>query len=433
MPNLYYAVTGAPGDKASGSSAAIRAEFALIAAAFDKMPVLAGNANRPVGVNATADAFVALTAFEGVAIGAVSPSSGRFTTLAAMLPVNFSQTLGVGGSVTAGGFVGPLTGNVAGDVVGNTAGLHTGNVNGDVTGNLFGNATTATNANSATNATNANTANSAGAVPWTGVIGRPTGLSQFTNDVGYITTAGAASASGLTGTTMAANVTASSLTSLGALSSLTTSGAATFNSTATFAGVVSSGNQFVSSLPTTSVIATASALTGGIVVQSNGAVGAAAYMSFHRPGSYAIHLGLDTDNVLKIGGYSMSPVSYPLIHAGNVAAYAPSPTGVGASGTWAVNISGTAAAATIANAVASFPNRVDANAYPVVWSNGTSTSPAYSCAAVTIQSDIGRLVAASLVATGRVFGNGAGQGLGAIIVSTAAPSGGQVGDIWFRY
>lgn len=432
MPNLYYAVTGAPGNKASGSSAAIRAEFALIAAAFDKMPVLAGNANRPVGVNATADAFVALTAFEGVAIGAVSPSSGRFTTLAAMLPVNFSQTLGVGGSVTAGGFVGPLTGNVAGDVVGNTAGLHTGNVNGNVTGNLFGNATTATNANSATNATSANTANSAAAVPWTGVIGRPTGLSQFTNDVGYITTAGAASASGLTGTTMAANVTASSLTSLGALSSLT-SGAATFNSTATFAGVVSSNSQFFSNLPTTSVIATASALTGGIVVQSNGAVGSAAYMSFHRPGAYAVHFGLDTDNVIKIGGYSMGAASYPLVHAGNVAAYAPSLTGVGASGTWAVNISGTAAVATIANAVACFPNRVDANPYPVVWTNGSGTSPSYSCAAVTIQSDIGRLVASSLVATGRVFGNGAGLGLGSIYLSTAAPSGGNIGDIWFRY
>ena len=432
MPNLYYAVTGAPGNKASGASAAIRAEFALIAAAFDKMPVLAGNANRPVGVNAAADGFVALTAFEGVAIGAVTPATGRFTTLAATLPVNFAQTLGVGGSVTAGGFIGPLTGNVAGDVIGNTAGVHTGNVTGNVTGALFGNANTATNANFAINATNANIANSALAVPWTGVTGRPTGLSQFTNDVGFITTAGAASASGLIGTTMAANVVASSLTSLGVLSSLT-SGAATFNSTASFAGIVSSASQIVAILPAASTIAAATTLSGGIVVQSNGAVGAAAYMSFHRPGAYLIHMGLDTDNVLKVGGFSMGAVSQALVHAGNVAAYAPSPTGVGASGTWAVNISGTASNATFANAVAAFPNRVDANAYQVVWSNGLSTSPAYSCAAVTIQSDIGRLVAASLVATGRVFGNGAGQGLGSITVSTAAPSGGQMGDLWFRY
>ena len=432
MPNLYYAVTGAPGNKASGASAAIRAEFALIAAAFDKMPVLAGNANRPVGVNAAADAFVALTAFEGVAIGAVTPSTGKFTTLAATLPVSFAQTLGVGGSVTAGGFVGPLTGNVAGDVIGNTAGVHTGNVNGNVTGSLFGNATTATNANSATNATSANTALSAAAVPWTGVTGRPTGLSQFTNDVGYITTAGAAAASGLTGTTMAANVVASSLTSLGVLSSLT-SGAATFNSTASFAGSVTSNLQLVAMLPTTSTIAASAGYSGGFMVQSNGTVGAASYMTFHRPGVYAIHMGLDTDNVLKVGGFSMGAVSQALVHAGNVATYAPSPTGVGASGTWAVNISGTAAVATNANAVTSYTNRVDGNAYPVVWNDGGATSPNYSCAAVTIQSSTGRLVASSLVATGRVFGNGAGQGLGSITVSTAAPSGGQGGDIWFRY
>lgn len=33
----------------------------------------------------------------------------------------------------------------------------------------------------------------------------------------------------------------------------------------------------------------------------------------------------------------------------------------------------------------------------------------------------------------RVFGNGAGQGLGAITVSTAGPSGGRTGDIWIQY
>ena len=60
------------------------------------------------------------------------------------------------------------------------------------------NATNATNANYATSAGNAQTANlatnannatnagTAGSVAWTGVVGRPTNVSQFTNDAGYI-------------------------------------------------------------------------------------------------------------------------------------------------------------------------------------------------------------------------------------------------------
>ena len=54
------------------------------------------------------------------------------------------------------------------------------------------------------------------AAPWTGITGRPTNVSAFTNDAGYVTSVGAAAAGALTGTTMAANVTASSLLSVGA-------------------------------------------------------------------------------------------------------------------------------------------------------------------------------------------------------------------------
>lgn len=51
------------------------------------------------------------------------------------------------------------------------------------------NATNATNAGYATNAGNASTATTAGSVPWTGVSNRPTNVSQFVNDAGYITLA----------------------------------------------------------------------------------------------------------------------------------------------------------------------------------------------------------------------------------------------------
>jgi len=52
-----------------------------------------------------------------------------------------------------------------------------------------------------------------------------------------------------------------------------------------------------------------------------------AFMSFHRSGSYAINMGLDSDNVLRIGGWSASAnrfqmdMSGNLTMAGNVTAY----------------------------------------------------------------------------------------------------------------
>ena len=44
--------------------------------------------------------------------------------------------------------------------------------------------------------------------------------------------------------------------------------------------------------------------------------GNAAYMIFHRPGRYAVRFGLDTDNHLKVGGWSMGSVSYPIMMSG---------------------------------------------------------------------------------------------------------------------
>lgn len=61
-------------------------------------------------------------------------------------------------------------------------------VNG-VTPNEQGNVsiTSVANANHATTADSATHADSAGSVAWTNVSGRPTNVSQFTNDSGYIT------------------------------------------------------------------------------------------------------------------------------------------------------------------------------------------------------------------------------------------------------
>lgn len=51
----------------------------------------------------------------------------------------------------------------------------------------------------------------------------------------------------------------------------------------------------------------------------------AAFMSFHRPGAFAAHFGIDTDNKLKIGGWSWGATSHAIYHEG----YKPTKTDVG--------------------------------------------------------------------------------------------------------
>ena len=41
--------------------------------------------------------------------------------------------------------------------------------------------------------------------------------------------------------------------------------------------------------------------------------GGAAFMTFHRPGAFATYLGLDTDNVIKVGGWSNGAASYRVL------------------------------------------------------------------------------------------------------------------------
>lgn len=62
MSNVFYVPTGNPGTATPGASAPIRAEFQLIAAAFDLFPALAGGPGRAVIVN---DSGTALTLTDG--------------------------------------------------------------------------------------------------------------------------------------------------------------------------------------------------------------------------------------------------------------------------------------------------------------------------------------------------------------------------------
>jgi len=62
-------------------------------------------------------------------------------------------------------------------------------------------------------------------------------------------------------------------------------------------------------------LATATSNLGEIEVRGNG--NGAAMMTFHRPNSRAVYFGLDTDNSLKIGGWSLGATAYTMWHSGN--------------------------------------------------------------------------------------------------------------------
>jgi hypothetical protein len=53
---------------------------------------------------------------------------------------------------------------------------------------------------------------------------------------------------------------------------------------------------------------------------NSGSIGPA-LMAFHRPGQYAVYFGVDTDNKLKIGGWSLLAIKHEVLHSGNVSSY----------------------------------------------------------------------------------------------------------------
>jgi hypothetical protein len=124
---------------------------------------------------------------------------------------------------------------------------------------------------------------------WTNVTGRPTALSSFTNDSGYITSSG----------------TAGNVTSI----SSAVGSAYTWTATQQFTG---NGNTTTASLI-------------GLQVYSTGGNGAV--MVFNRNANYNVNMGLDSDNVIRIGGGSASSnrlqidMSGNLTMAGNITAF----------------------------------------------------------------------------------------------------------------
>lgn len=71
-------------------------------------------------------------------------------------------------------------------------------------------------------------------------------------------------------------------------------------------------------LPASATIASSSGSTGGaeILSQGTGATAGASYVTFHRNSTFAAHFGIDTDNALKLGGWTLGAVSYKIFHEG---------------------------------------------------------------------------------------------------------------------
>jgi hypothetical protein len=61
-----------------------------------------------------------------------------------------------------------------------------------------------------------------------------------------------------------------------------------------------------------------SATGSAAIIQSPNNAGAAAFISFNRLGVFAANFGIDTDNFLKVGGWSMGGAAYKIMHEGLV-------------------------------------------------------------------------------------------------------------------
>lgn len=260
-------------------------------------------------------------AFDGAADITVSGGGGvsdagdlTGTTLApnvvtsSLTSVGTLGSLAVTGAVTAGSFVGPLTGNVTGNVTGSS---------GSTTGN-------------AATATKLATARTINGVPFDGSA-----------NITIATGGGVSDAGDLTGTTLAANVVHSSLTDVGTLTSLAVTGDVVAGGdvdandfvlvggapgggggTAAEIEVSDHGSVLTSALTSlnfTGAGVTLSAVSGAVTVDITGAVTSV----FGRTGAV----------VATSGDYTAAQVG------------APSLSGVGATGTWPIAISGNAATA----------------------------------------------------------------------------------------
>ncbi len=97
MSNDYFTATGNPGTRSQGSSAVMRAQFADIEEAFDKLPDLTANANRAVVVN---PGSTGLTVTAGTLSLTANLTISATTSITAALTVPVALTTAGTGPIT---------------------------------------------------------------------------------------------------------------------------------------------------------------------------------------------------------------------------------------------------------------------------------------------------------------------------------------------
>jgi hypothetical protein len=227
-------------------------------------------------------------------------------------------------------------------------------------------------------ATTAGTADTTNAVAWTNVSGRPTTLNAFTNDSGFITTNGRAyprrsdggdlnffwsGQSGqptwLWGGSDGVNMYVYNPSNFSVNYAAT---AGTASNVTSISDAVGSAYTWTGQQSFVSSANTGVATSSGTLMPQASSSSTAATISFHRPGAYGLNMGLDNDNVFRIGGWSaaanrltldmsgnlgvagsMTAAGSVVLTATNISSYAPTVAGSGAYGTWAIDISGNSA------------------------------------------------------------------------------------------
>ena len=213
---------------------------------------------------------------------------------------------------------------------------------GTITAALSGNATTATTAGTITGQANSATITATSANTINQIVLRD-GSGNFS--AGTITATLNGNASTATSATTSGSTSGNAATAT-ALQTARNIGGVSFNGTASIdlPGVNTAGNQNTSGNAATATLAAntssiSSAVGGGYTwtgvqfftsttntassagdakLQTYALSGGAAVMAFHRPGLYAVNMGLDSDNVFRIGGWSAPANLFQMDMSGNL-------------------------------------------------------------------------------------------------------------------
>ena len=88
MANEFYTPSGTPVDNSEGDPGVMRGEFARIQQGFDKMPALAGNANKPVVIDPSGSRMIAGAA---ISYETAFPTGTKIVFAQASVPPGYTQ------------------------------------------------------------------------------------------------------------------------------------------------------------------------------------------------------------------------------------------------------------------------------------------------------------------------------------------------------